>query len=166
MGLQASLRKKKETIMKKQLLSLAAASLALVGCKTASPILTPALVQSGVSASVMYGVAKYPQARSYLRAVEPIICAVSESTNLAPAEVVAAIEESGALKTPEAVMILNTSLLLYSAAYNALGADAAIKNAPLLQEYLHSVCLGLGQGLATSTTLKANRVTWPTVRYP
>lgn len=135
----------------------------LCGCASNKPILSPALVQAGVSAAVGYGAAKYPQAVPYVRAAEPVICAASESTNLAPAEVVLAIQQAGVLKTPESVLIVNSALLLYSGIYNAFGADAVNQN-ELLQAYLKATCYGIGQGLPVNPAEAPSNANWPQVK--
>lgn len=134
----------------------------LCGCAN-KPLLSPALVQAGVAAAVSYGVSKKPEAIPFVRAVEPVICSASESTNLAPAEVVLAIQQSGALKTPESVLIVNSALLLYSGIYNSFGADAVNQNA-LLQAYLHATCVGIGQGLPPNPPGPGTHSSWPQIK--
>lgn len=126
---------------------LACSGLLLVcGCSTTKPLISPALLQQGVSSAVAFGTAKYPSAVPFVRAAEPVICSASEGTNLAPAVVVAAIQEANVLQTAESVFIVNSALLLYEGVYNAFGADA-VNNSAQLKEYLHATCLGIGQGI-------------------
>lgn len=142
----------------------------LCGCGTSKPLLSPALVQQGVSAAVSYGVAKYPATVPYIRAAEPVICSASEGTNLAPAEVIAAVNEAGVLKTPESVFILNSALLLYEGVYNSLGVDV-LNDYELLRNYLHATCLGIGQGLPSpNLAMPMGAVyrarSWPQAKWP
>ena len=146
-------------------LSLLTATLILSGCSSTRPILSPAMLQAGVQSAVTFGVSKYPDAIPYVRAVEPIVCAASEGTNLAPAEVVAAIQDADVLKTAESVFIVNSALLLYQGIYNAYGADA-VNQSESLRAYLHATCIGIGQGLPPGAVVAAGRTQWPMVRWP
>ena len=147
------------------LLSLLTATLILSGCSSSRPLLSPAMLQSGVKSVVTYGVAKYPTAIPYVRAVEPIVCSAAAGTNLAPAEVVEAISAAGVLQTPESVFIINSALLLYQGIYNAFGADA-VNQSVLLREYLNATCVGIGQGLPPDAVVAAGRSQWPMVAWP
>jgi len=151
--------------MRKILLFSILPVLVLCGCSATKPLISPSLVQQGVRASVSYGVAKYPSALPFVRASEPIICAASEGTNLAPAQVVAAIQQADILKTPESVFIVNSALLLYEGIYNAYGSNA-VNNAAMLRDYLHATCLGIGQGLQPGGVVAAPllQLNWPQVK--
>lgn len=150
---------------------LASLSVLLCGCSTTRPLLTPAMMQEGVRTAVTYGLDKYPNATVYVRAAEPIICSASEGTNLAPAQIVSELQEADVLRTPEALLIVNSALLLYEGVYNAYGADA-VNNSAVLQPYLHAVCLGIGQGQpqalrhprATEMNSPRSKGQWPLVR--
>lgn len=152
----------------------------VTGCASSPVKITPALVQQGVATGVAYSTAKYPQAVPYLKAADLVICSASEGTNLAPSEVVAAIESSdaAALKTPEAVLILNTALTLYTGVWDAYGADA-LNNQPDLKLYLQATCAGISDGLppislpTPITPMMAKRIVdsrgnpnWPHVKMP
>lgn len=143
------------------------ALLLLCGCSATKPLMSPALLQQGVSSAVAFGTAKYPTALPFVRAAEPIICSASEGTNLSPAVVVAAIQQANVLQTPESVFIVNSALLLYEGVYNAFGADA-VNNSAQLKEYLHATCLGIGQGIvairAGPMALPPRPSGWPQVQ--
>lgn len=152
----------------KQFLILAPLCLALVGCSSVGK-LTPALVQQGVATGVSYGVVKYPTAIPYLKVAGAVICSAANGTNLAPAEVIAAVEASnaGALKTPEAVLILNGALTLYVGIWESYGADALSEHAKL-QLYLQATCSGIHDGLPEGSRRRVidPRLNWPLVAWP
>jgi hypothetical protein len=130
------------------LLTLAALAVGLVGCGTTSNTnLGPPLVRLGVSSGASYSLLKYPQAVPAVRASAAIICSQAAGTNLAPAEVVAAVD-AYAEKTPESVLIVNSALSLYTLVWNGYGA-AAVTNTPALKLYLAATCDGLNDALAT-----------------
>ncbi len=140
-------------------------ALALVaGCKTGSnQIISPALVQAGVATGVSYGVVKYPTAIPYLRAADSIICSAANGTNIAPSEIVAAIEAAGLTKTPESVLILNGALTLYIGVWQSYGADA-VNNVPTIKLYLQATCNGITDGLGGARSVR-NEAKWPVVHY-
>lgn len=147
-------------------LLLLTATLILSGCKTSSgPIISPRLLQFGVQSAVTFGVAKYPEARPFVKAAEPIICAAAEGTNLAPAQVIEALGMADVLKNPESVFIVNTAMLLYQGIWNAYGTEA-VNNSESLQAYLHATCLGIRLGLQPDQVVAATRAQWPMVRWP
>lgn len=151
------------------LMLLLAVSLLICGCAGTRPLITPGMLQQGVGSAVAYGVHKYPGARPFVSAAQPIICSASEGTNLAPAEVVAALEDANVLRTPESVFIVNSALLLYEGIYNAFGADA-VDNSEQLRSYLHATCLGIGlgigEGVPTDIMASPQRANWPQVKWP
>lgn len=116
-----------------------------VGCK--SPGLTKTMVQTAVATGVTFGVMKEPRAIPYLRASVPVICSAAHGTNLNPAEIVAALENSpaGGLKTPQSILIMNGIIGIYTGVYEAYGQD--IDDRPFLQAALDGTCEGLKQGL-------------------
>jgi len=146
--------------------TFALCTLLLTGCK--SP-LSPLVTRQGVAIGVSYSVMKYPSAVPYLKAVTPVVCASANSTNLSPAAVVAAIEQSSAanaLKTPEGVLILNSSLLLYNAVWQSFGSNA-VANIPTLREHLQATCNGLNDGLfaTTATAAAKGNNAWARVKF-
>lgn len=131
------------------LIPVLAAVIILSGCKSGPGILSPSLVQQGVATGVSYSSAKYPQAVPFLRAAADVICSAANGTNLAPADVVAAIESSpstAALKTPEGTLIINSALMLYIGVWNSYGSNA-LASAPQIQPYLKATCDGTTEGL-------------------
>lgn len=148
----------------------AVALLALAGCAGGKVNISPAIVQQGVATSVAYSVTKYPQALPYLRAAAPVICSAANSTNLSPAQVIAALESSNAalLKTPEAALIMNTALLLYIGVYESYG-DNALNNYPALRPYLQATCDGMNDGVSGKKIQPATPTvsdTWPQIAFP
>lgn len=141
----------------------------IVGC-TGPRAISPAIVQQGVAMSVGYSALKYPTAVPYLRAATPVICSAANSSNLAPAQVIAAVESSGAssVKTPEGVLILNTALLLYIGVWQSYGEDA-LNNSPQLRLYLQATCDGMTAGLpqpaGAAKALQAPAKSWPLVAF-
>lgn len=151
----------------KKLISLLSLIALTAGCSSVK--ITPAVVQSGVTATVRYGVTKYPSAIPAVSISKEVICAAANGTNLSPAAIVAAIEASEweKAKTPEAVFILNGVIMIYSSAWNSYGNDA-INNAPVFKEYLQAVCQGISDGLPTATahsTAPAIDSKWPTLKF-
>lgn len=151
----------------KKLISLLALVALTAGCKSVK--ISPAIVQSGVTASVMYGVTKYPSAIPAIRISEQVICSAANGTNLSPAAVVAAIEASEweKAKTPEAVFILNGVIMIYSSAWNSYGNDA-INNAPVFKEYLKAVCSGVHDGLPLTVARSIDPTQnpkWPLLQF-
>lgn len=128
------------------------------GCR--SPGLTKSMVQTAVSTGVGFGVIKEPRAIPYLRAAVPVVCSAAAGTNLSPAQIVAALEKSSAegLKTPEAVIIMNGVIGIYTAIFEAYGAD--IKDRPYLKAALEGTCEGMKLGLPTEAqSVKPGAVT-------
>lgn len=143
----------------------------VTGCSSVTNQITPAVVQQGVATGVSYAVAKYPTAIPYLEAAAPIICSAANGTNLNPAQVVAAIESSpaAALKTPEAVLILNGALTLYIAVWDSYGSNA-LASSTAIQPYLAATCAGIDEALPASTNAPAMKVAplvyiWPVVSF-
>lgn len=137
------------------------AGLLATGCTAVTGKLTPSVVQQGTSAGVSYSTAKYPTAIPYVRAAGEVICSAANGTNISPAVIVAAVENSNAafLKTPEGVLILNSALTLYIGVWESYGAEA-VDNAPALKTYLQATCNGIQQGLVGRP-----RGVWPLVRF-
>lgn len=154
--------------MKRFLIPVAlVALLAFTGCGTVGKIITPAAVQSGVSSGVRYGVAKYPEALPAVRVATEVICSQANGTNVSPAEIVAAIENSSfeRIKTPEAIFITQSMITIYTAAWNSFASDAVA--ASEAKPYLQAVCNGAIEGMPKPNifrlpTLAENR--WPQLR--
>lgn len=132
------------------------------GCKTT---IGPAVLQSAVSVGVAYGVQKDPTIQPYLQASKTVICSLSGEGVFDPALIVAAIQNSPAndLKTPEALLVLNSVLAIYEAVYYGYGDDI---KASEVQPYLAALCHGLELGLpADSRMLLTQRwLIWPRVK--
>lgn len=135
---------------------------------------SPAVVQQGVASGVSYSSAKFPTAVPYLLAAGDVICSEANGTNLAPADVIAAIESSNAsqFKTPEAVLILNSALTLYIGIWDSYGSNA-LANATTLQPYLKATCDGINQGLPPQggklmlhKGQQAPSPNWPMIKLP
>jgi len=149
------------------LLSLAVLAVGLVGCGTTGTQIGPPMVRLGVSTGASYGLLKHPQALPAVKASADIICSQAAGTNLAPANVVAAIN-TYTEQTPESVLIVNSALSLYTLVWNGYGAEA-VKNTPALQTYLQATCDGLQDALASQPTSGVTRnappnPAWPLVR--
>lgn len=137
------------------------------GCKTGSgsSVVSPALTQSFVASGVRYGVTKWPSSKPAVAAGVEVVCSVGNGTNLNPAVIVAAVDSSNfaALKTPEAVLIMEGVIGAYTLIWNSYGADA-INNAPTLKLYLQATCNGGREGLAPLTLRSVEGQTyqvWP-----
>lgn len=168
-----------QNIMKTILLtSLLGALLFSSGCAGQFQV-SPAVVQQGVASTVSYSSSKFPTSVPYLLAAGDVICSEANETNLAPADVIAAIESSNAtqFKTPEAVLILNSALTLYIGIWDSYGSNA-IANATALQPYLKATCNGINQGLPPQggklllgrSKIEKNRLApspnWPMIKLP
>jgi hypothetical protein len=144
------------------------------GCGTTGggSAMSPAVVRVGVATGVAYSAAKYTNAVPYIRAATPVICSVANGTNLAPGDVIRAVElsDATALKTPEGVLILNAAMLLYTGVWQSYGSNA-VANAPTLKLYLQATCDGLHDGLpgqsdATRASKSARVQEWPHITFP
>lgn len=138
--------------------------MAVTGCSSLKQI-SPALVQQGVSTTTRYALSKYPQAKPGVQIAQNVICSAANSTNIAPEQVVAAIQGTTQL-TPESTLIINGALTLYIGIWDSYGADAVSKT-PVLQTYLKATCDGLVDALGTSLmTMKAKAEPAPSVTWP
>lgn len=157
------------------LLPIVSAVALLSGCGTQQTLISPALVQQGVATGVAYSAEKYTNSIQYLRIADSVICSMASSTNIAPAEVIAAIERSpsaAVTKTPEGVLILNSALTLYTGIWNSYGSNA-VANAVEIQPYLKATCDGINQGLPIDSGKMGVRRpsfvesdSWPVVKLP
>lgn len=151
--------------MKKLIAPIAAIALILTaGCKNTSP----AVYSLATATAVSYGLRNSPSTANYLRAVQPVACAVTAGDNLTPADIVAAIEKSGiAGNSPESAAIVNGITLLYIAAYDGLGSGA---NAATARPYAEAVfCTGFEAGLAGAPSVRSrntppSRTWWPLLK--
>lgn len=152
--------------MKSKLLTLVA-SLALAlttGCKTVK--ISPALVRTGVATGVSYALVKYPQVVPELRIAREVICSTANGTNLSPANVVAEVNKISAL-SPETVLIINGSLVLYTGIWESYGVEA-VNNAPVLKTYLQATCNGITDALPEARARFVPPLqlpAWPLVRF-
>lgn len=158
--------------MKRFLPSIALiALLAVTGCGTVKSVVTPAVVQSGVSTGVRFGVSKYPTAIPAVRIATEVICSAANGTNVSPAEIVAAIEKSSFenLKTPEAIFITQGIVNAYTIVWNSFASDAVSQSEAL--PYLQAVCNGGRDGLsglgaaATGARSFGKPMHWPQLRF-
>jgi hypothetical protein len=148
---------------------VAAVALFAIGCKNTSPTLGPALVQQGVATGVSYSVIKYTNAIPYLKVGAQVVCASAGGTNISPAAIITALEQSSvanSLKTPEGVLIFNSALLLYTGIWESYGSNA-VASVAQLQPYLQATCNGMNQGLAYTTLSARNApvATWPKAKF-
>lgn len=128
---------------------VACVALIAVGCSNTSPKMTKGLYVATVSSGVAIGVDRYPKAVPYLRVAEPIICAAGNGTNVTPAEIVAALQNSpaaNAVATPEGKLILNGALILYISLFDSYGTDW-VNEQEQLKLYLGYTCEALALGL-------------------
>lgn len=116
------------------------------GCANNRPM-TKAVYTLAVSSGVQIGSDRYPEAVPYIRVANPIICAAASGTNVSPAAIVAAIQNSPvaeAAATPNGKMILNGALILYGALFETGGG--AVDNAEA-REWLQWTCDAINLGL-------------------
>lgn len=138
--------------MKKLFISLATVVLCLgllTGCKSTPIPMQKAVYVTTVSTGVAFGVERYPQATPYLRVAQPIICAAGNGTNVTPAEVVAALQNSpaaNAVATPEGKLILNGALAIYIGVFDSYGTDW-VNEQEQLKQYLQWTCDAVALGL-------------------
>lgn len=132
------------------------------GCKTS---IWPAALQGAVAVGVSYGVNKDPTIQPYLQASKTVICGLAGQGVVDPAQIVAAIQASdaNALKTPEALLVLNTALAIYEAVYYEYGAKVQASD---VQPYLLALCHGLEQGLPADPRMLLTQTSmrWPRVK--
>lgn len=147
------------------------ALLAFTGCGTVRSVVTPPVVQSGVSAGVRFGCTKFPSATPAVRIAVDVICSQANGTNVSPTEIVAAIESSNFenLKTPEAIFITQNMVTIYTAAWNSFASDAVAQSEAM--PYLQAVCQGGREGLsgigtaAIGSRVSGQRLNWPQMRF-
>jgi hypothetical protein len=138
--------------------------LAITGCKSTIPTITPALVQQGVTTLVQYGVQKEPAAKPGVQAAALVICSAANGTNLSPSQVVADIGKiNPSLNTPTAVLIENSALTLYVGVWESYGADA-VNRSPQLKLYLQATCVGMNAGLGNTAAIRSTENPWPLIR--
>jgi hypothetical protein len=151
--------------MKKLIFLLPIAILAGCTSPVGKAVLSPAMVQVAVETGVSFGSSKYPAAVPYLRIADSVICSAADSTNIEPAQIVAAVEAAGVVSATnaEAVLILNGSLAIYETVFDAYGTNW-IANQPVLQGYLKSVCDGISAGLPPAGMAASRRALKPHIR--
>lgn len=140
----------------------------LVGCKSTPQQLTKALYVTTVSSGIALGADRYPSSVPYLRVAAPIICAAGNSTNISPAEIVAALQNSpaaNAVATQEGKLILNGALILYVSAYEAYGADY-VDHHEQLRNYLQWTCESFALGLPAAPNTHTNATVRSLLRKP
>ena len=127
-------------------LLVSALCLSFTGCATGKPggnsSFGPDLLHVGVNAAAVGVVIKYPDAIPPMRVAASVICAASNGTNIAPADIVRALD---AAVTPNknALLAITVGLNLYSVAYNGLVDKSAASASP----YLKAVCDGISEAL-------------------
>lgn len=130
--------------MKKLLTPILFAAL-LTGCahtKPQNPSVGPAVLRLGVGTGAGYALMKYPQAEPGVRAGADIACAAASGTNFSPAEIVAALDAYH-VNSPEAILILNAAMSLYSITV----ASVPQTNAAAAKPYAEALCGGLVDAL-------------------
>lgn len=129
------------------------------GCKSTSLPMQKALYVTTVSTGVAFGVEKYPTALPYLRVAEPIICAAGNGTNITPAEIVAALQNSpaaNAVATREGKVIMNGVIAIYIGVFESYGTDY-VAHHEQLSNYLKWTCEAMGMGLPQTNAASAMR---------
>jgi hypothetical protein len=138
-------------------LALLTASLFMVGCKTASPLLTPAALTSEVSQGIQIGLDVDPAAAPDVALARDVVCAAAVSTNVSTATIVSNLESAG-ITNSNSKIIIDGALLLYDGVYNLIGTN----NAGVVQPYTTALCDGFTAGLSPVTaTAKASRKLLP-----
>jgi hypothetical protein len=140
--------------MKKSLIAVSlAASLFMVGCKTASPLATPAAITRDVSVLTRIGLDVYPAAGPEVALARDVICGAAAVTNVNPAAIV---RDLSMLTTTnaETKIIVDGAMFLYEQVYDAIGTNTTTK----IQPYLQAVCDGLSQALPNTSLMAVNGV--------
>ena len=138
-------------------LALLTASLFMVGCKTASPLLTPAALTSEVSQGIQIGLDVYPAAAPDVALSRDIICTAAQSTNVNPAAIVSDLAVLN-ITNSNSKLIVDGALFAYEQVYVLIGTNTTAQIAP----YLTALCDGFTQGLPpVSATAKASRKLLP-----
>ncbi len=151
----------------------------LTGCATRHPTtspagLPPAFYQIGTATAVSVGLRNSPHTASYLRALQPVLCAIATATNLAPDEINRILNIGNVPgASPEATAIVNGALLLYIAAYSQAGGDT---NSDAARPYAQAIwCDGFAGGLlaapksqvdAIRARMRAYTPQWPLLEFP
>ena len=153
--------------MKKIIVPILAAL--LCGCATTGTRapLPPEFYEVGTATALSYGLRNSPQTANYLRAVQPVACALATGNHLTPAEVEAALTPVAG-HTPEGLLLVRSVELLYIAAFNSVGGQT---NAAAAKPYADAVfCLGFQEGLNGAPSLARARRTskwkWPVTPMP
>jgi hypothetical protein len=134
-------------------LALLTASLFMVGCKTASPLLTPSAVTGEVASLTRIGLDVYPAAGPEVSLARDVICGAAAVTNVDPAAIV---RDLSTLTTTnaETKIIVDGAMFLYEQVYNLIGTNTTTQ----IQPYLQAVCDGLSQALPSTSLMSVNSV--------
>ena len=128
------------------MLFFAASLLALTGCGTIKPLLTPAALQGEISTGVALGLDVSPQSAKDVALARDVICASAQSTNVSPASIVADMAQLGVTNTTSKV-IINGGFFLFEDVLSMLGTNATLAT---IEPYLVSTCNGFTDGLNMS----------------
>ena len=124
----------------------AALSLMFTGCATTgspgSVTITPAEVESGVSAAVLTGLIASPSSAQDLVVAWDIICVEAGKTNVSPFAIERDITAAG-LTDQTARIAVAGAMLTYSVVYTSIGATNDAQMLP----YVQAVCAGFTDAL-------------------
>lgn len=130
---------------------LLAGILLLAGCSTtgtgANPMTTAALT-AAVSLGESFALEQHPEAVPFVRAGADVVCSAANGTNIAPADIVAAMTAAN-ITNDTAKLILNGSIAIYDTVFAFIGTNG-IQSQPALQDYTKALCAGMEQGLPTA----------------
>jgi hypothetical protein len=116
--------------------------LILTGCgTTANPALGPAALQASVTLGTEIATDRHPELVPQFRLAGTAACAVADGTNIAPAEMVSAMDKAG-ITNLLARDIMNGFLATYNVAYVYVGT-----NFDRFRPYSRALCDGIRMGL-------------------
>jgi len=133
---------------------LLAVMLGLSGCANTSGNngrVSPLAAQFFTAAAVAKAVDGNPELRANLKAIQPIVCAVTTRQTLTPEDILAAVETVSDANSADAYATVNVIMAIYLTAMGDPGAT----NAPDFHPYAKAVwCDGFKAGLASPRALQ------------
>ena len=151
--------------MKKKLIESAAlaALLIVAGCATGNHggTIQPLTAQLLTTAAVVKGLEHSPDLAGKLRIVQPLVCAVATGAQIAPEDILAAVERSG-VNDRDAYALINIVMAIY------VSTMPQGTNGPDAHPWAKAVwCDGLAGGLAFSAASKGRNappaIIWPRI---
>ena len=124
--------------------------IALAGCATSKPgSVSPLAAQFFTAAAVSEAVKGQPDLRDKLKAVQPVVCAVTTKQTLTPEDIIAAVESVSG--TEDTYALVNVIMGIY---VTAMGGQSSTNDPPDWRPYADAVwCKGFKAGLTAPRAL-------------